>query len=230
MEGTRSTKNRSRVARRTAASPPPNFNPAPEDQTWLQGLAETIERQYEVRNLVSSHLEGATPEQTAYWRLYVTLREVRRHQMFDERLIDLLIPRSVPSAAAVLQAQRNAEARFSFLREYGLTSDDVAKLVGSRAGNRAALASRWYAERRLFRVEHNGVTYYPKFQFDDHGNVRPVISALIKVRPPRWSDWEFALWFVGANGWLRGLRPVDLIDSPDQLLEAAKHQDEESGF
>jgi hypothetical protein len=39
------------------------------------------------------------------------------------------------------------------------------------------------------------------------------------------SGWQTALWFVGANGWLDGARPVDLLATePARVAEAARHE------
>jgi hypothetical protein len=45
------------------------------------------------------------------------------------------------------------------------------------------------------------------------------------------SDWQAALWFVAANGWLGGRRPVDLLDAEqDAVVDAAAREAAERVF
>jgi len=146
-----------------------------------------------------------------------------------ERMIEAMLPplsALLPSTVAALQAQRNAEARSSLVRELGaLTSTQVAELAGSRASNRAALANRWKQEGRIFSVSYEGATLYPAFQFDAEGRPRPVIAEAIRTLGSKSTDWELALWFTTNVGWLDGQRPVDLLESdPASVGEAAESE------
>jgi hypothetical protein len=38
------------------------------------------------------------------------------------------------------------------------------------------------------------------------------------------SDWQVAFWFVGANGWLGGREPAEVLDDGDAVVEAATHE------
>lgn len=152
-----------------------------------------------------------------------------------ERMIEAMLPplsALLPTTVAALQARRNAEARASLLREFGaLTSTQVAELAGSRAANRAALANRWKQEGRIFSVSHQGATLYPAFQLDHEGKPLPVIARVIGALGSQSSEWQLALWFVSSNGWLRGRRPVDLLESePEAVVEAAERGAEELVF
>lgn len=130
----------------------------------------------------------------------------------------------VPSESAARQAQRNAAARAELLAEFGaLAGEDIGE-QHSRARNRHALAARWRKERRVFGVMHQGRTLYPGFQFDrTSGALRPAIRDVLAALPTeRMSDWEVALWWTAANGWLGGRRPVDLLDQDSaQIVSAA---------
>jgi hypothetical protein len=141
-------------------------------------------------------------------------------------LIESMVPRAaVASEASVLQARRNAEARTALLEEFGaLTSAEVARLAGSRAANRAALANRWRREGRIFAVSHGRAQYYPAFQFDELGQPQEVIGRVLEAFAGRGGDWEVALWFTTSSGWLGGRRPVDLLDEdPEAVVGAARH-------
>ena len=142
------------------------------------------------------------------------------------QMIDAMLPASVPSPVAVLQARRNAEARTALFEEFGgLTSAEVADLAGSRARNKAALANRWKQEGRLFSVPFQGGTYFPGFQLDAQGRPRPVIAEVIRAFGGKSSEWELALWFTTSTGWLGGRRPVDLLEShPEAVAEAARSE------
>jgi len=149
-----------------------------------------------------------------------------RHRIESARMIESMLPPTVPSAPAVLQARRNALAREALFQEFGaFTSAEVAGLAGSKASNKAALANRWKQEGRIFSVTHHGATYYPGFQFDAEGRPLPVIAEVIRKLGAKSSEWELALWFTFRTGWLDGRRPVDLLESePEEVAAAAESE------
>lgn len=138
-------------------------------------------------------------------------------------LIEAMTPAAVPTPAAVLQARRNAAARAALIGELGLlTSGEVADLNESSAGNRAALASRWKREGRVFSVRHHGQDYFPAFQLDAEFRPREVVGRVLRALGAA-GGWEIALWFVAANGYLEGRRPVDLLaGEPEEVVRAAE--------
>ena len=142
------------------------------------------------------------------------------------QLIESMLPATVPSAARVLQARRNALAREALLQEFGaLTSAEVADLAGSRAANKAALANRWKQEGRIFSVTHHGQTLFPAYQFDGKGQPYPVIAEVLSTLGQKDRDWPLAIWFLSSTGWLGGRRAVDLLESdPAAVAEAARHE------
>jgi hypothetical protein len=162
-----------------------------------------------------------------------TLRAVRNliaHGRTVDRLIEALLPDelAVPTPAAVLQAQRNAAARNELLQEFGgLRSQEIADLAGSRASNRAALANRWRAEKRVVAVPVRDELLYPGFQFTDEGRPHPAVGETLGWlrADPHTTDWQAALWFVTPTAWLGGHRPVDVLDDdPDAVVEAARRE------
>lgn len=146
-------------------------------------------------------------------------------------LIDSLTPRVVPTPAMVLQARRNSAARAALMQEFGLlTSAEVADLTESQAENRAALASRWKREGRIFAVKHHGQDYFPGFQLTAEGRPREAVARILAALG-RARGWETALWFTAANGYLGGRRPVDLLESdPEPVVEAAAREGAETVF
>ena len=181
--------------------------------------AEVIERVAE-----EAEVEPAQAE-----RVLETWRTLSGEGRFAD-LIERLMPERlrVPAPAVVLQARRNAEARTALLGEFGaLRSAEVAELAGSRAANRAALGNRWRAENRVVAVPVGDELLYPGFQFTTEGRPHPTVGAALRtLRSARGlSDWQAALWFAGANGWLGGRRPVDLLDEdPGAVEDAARRE------
>jgi hypothetical protein len=186
--------------------------------------AEPVDRL--VRALESAERRGRTA--------FLVAVEPRGRATSAEPLIMSMLPEDppdVPSRAAVLQARRNAEARMELLREFGyLTAEQVAD-GRSRAANRSALAGRWRAEGKIAAVEWKGRVLYPAFQFDEQGAPFPAVASVLAVLPrDRMSDWEVALWWTAANGWLAGDRPVDRLTGDDAgpLVVAARQLAEPS--
>jgi hypothetical protein len=130
------------------------------------------------------------------------------------------------SAAAVLQARRNAEARRELLGDFpALTSAEVAAAAGSRATNRASLANRWRDEGKVFAIRVGEQQLYPAFQFDDHGRPIDVIASVLRAFDDKLTDWQTALWFTTPTGWLGGRRPVDAMsEEPESVIEAAERE------
>lgn len=156
----------------------------------------------------------------------VEVSTARKRPVDRERLIESMLPASVPSAVTVLQARRNALAREQMFQEFGgLSSAEVAELAGSRASNKAALAHRWRQEGRIFSVPHRGMSYFPGFQFDEQGQPIPVIAEVIQRLGSRSTEWGMALWFTASNGWLGARRPVDLLrEDPQAVVTAADRE------
>lgn len=143
-----------------------------------------------------------------------------------ERYIDALMTGlGVADRSELPQLLRNARRRTELLREFEpLTSAQVAELRGSTAENRAAIASRWKSEGRIFSVKYQKSELYPAFEFDEDGEPRPVIRRVLEAIGGR-DGWELALWFTAANSWLDDKRPVDLLDKAkreDEIVEAAR--------
>jgi hypothetical protein len=109
------------------------------------------------------------------------------------------------------------------LDEHGAwPASEVADRAGSQATNRSALASSWRAAGRVVAVEWNGSAVFPAFQFDADVQPRPAVaSVLTHLRAAGLSDWQQALWFNAATGWLGDRRPVDLLDTDPAAVIAA---------
>jgi hypothetical protein len=149
-----------------------------------------------------------------------------------DTLIDRMIPDApVPTPAQALQAQRNSEARWALMQEFGAyTSEEIAE-HRSRAKNRHALANRWRSEGKVLSVDFHGQRLFPGFQFDLETHApRPVVADALAVLPrDEMSEWEVALWWASPNGWLGGARPVDVMGGDEEaVVKAASHLAEPS--
>jgi hypothetical protein len=143
-------------------------------------------------------------------------RLLRDRSRTAQQVLDLLLPsdRLTLGPGLLRQVERNARAEEALAAEFGLlTSAEVAALAGSKAANAAALASRWRKDGQIFGVEVKGVARYAGFQFGPDGRPRSLIRQVLDRFGGALSDWELALWWTGANGWLGGARPVDVIDA-----------------
>jgi hypothetical protein len=154
---------------------------------------------------------------------------VARQRRTTERLIQAMLPEGpLPTPPSILQARRNAEAREALIAEFGLlSSTDVAARAGSQAKNKASLANRWKQEGKIFAVPHQGVVFFPAFQFDEEGQPLRAVASILATVGRQSEGWELALWFLASNGWLDGRRPVDLLKSePQGVAEAAQREAE----
>jgi hypothetical protein len=103
-----------------------------------------------------------------------------------------------------------------------LTSDQVAEEATSLATNRAALASRWAKERKIFSVRFERKLLFPKFQFE-HGEPLPVVADVMKVFAPEVSGWELAYFFVTPNMNIGGRKPLEFLrQDPKRLVSLAQ--------
>jgi hypothetical protein len=171
--------------------------------------ANAAERKLSDRSLRSAPLVDFRPERPST-------------SLLAERFI---LDSPVPTPAQALQGQRNGEARWEMLQEFGAYSSDEIAKRRSRAKNPYSLASRWRREGKIFSVSHMGKQLFPGFQFDpDTLNPHRIIAVVLSALPREdMSDWEVALWWTADNGWLDGRRPVDLIDEdPDSVAAVAK--------
>jgi hypothetical protein len=102
------------------------------------------------------------------------------------------------------------------------TSAKVAEESTSRATNRAAIASRWVAEKKIFSVRFEGQQWFPRFQFQG-GEPIPVVSQVIDVFPEHATGWELAYFFATPNPNIGGRKPLELLKiDPSRLLSLAQ--------
>jgi hypothetical protein len=121
-------------------------------------------------------------------------------------------------AAGAAQLKRNIEARDRTIEEFGVRTLQELAAAGLYTN---AVFSVWYRDAEVF----------PGFQFDEQGRPVPAIAEILEILRDIRSPWQIALWFTGANLWLRGERPVDVLRSAhERVIEAARHEAEELVF
>jgi hypothetical protein len=103
-------------------------------------------------------------------------------------------------------------------------ADDLALLLEERhKGNFVTVAKR-IVSRDIFSFEWQNHFWVPMFQFHPHDmsvkqEVRRVVHELTAVL----DNWMLAQWFTEPNGWLKGRRPVDMVDQQfSEVLGAAR--------
>jgi len=122
------------------------------------------------------------------------------------------------SPAALDQVHRNHAARARLAAEFGLLTAEEVVAAGGPSPEEGALIT----------VPTRFGVRYPGYQFDAHGRLHPVITDVLAAFEGRMSQWQVALWFLGAYGGLGDMRPVDLLDgSPEDLaavIEEARYE------
>lgn len=102
------------------------------------------------------------------------------------------------------------------------TSSQVAAESASTAKNRAAIASRWLQEKKIFAIKFQGQQYFPRFQFQD-GNPMPIVAEIIRQFPEHATGWDFAYFFTTGDPNLGGRKPLELLKSdPARARSLAK--------
>jgi hypothetical protein len=115
------------------------------------------------------------------------------------------------------------EWRSQFMKNNpGWTAKDVADQSTSTAKNRAALASRWAQEKKIFAVKYEGQLWYPRFQFQD-GEPLATIAQVIQAYPSHATGWDYAYFFATPNANIGGRKPLELLKpDPKRVLSLAR--------
>jgi len=108
-----------------------------------------------------------------------------------------------------------------------LTTDEIAVLIDQPSKDAHATVTRWLTEARIFRVTRGPAEFYPAFQFGPDLNPLPILGELLEIfgRHKARSDWDNALWFIAANGWLDGPSPLDVLSTEPDLVKDAAEQE-----
>ena len=126
-----------------------------------------------------------------------------------------------PSTARAVQARHNLYETIE--REFGLlTSTEAGKRMGSRSTEPRNLALTAHKKHTILAIPRGKYLHFPGFQFDERG-LRPVIAELLQLaREHQRTEPGLVQWLVAPTTYLDGRRPVDIIDSPEELLDVAR--------
>lgn len=92
----------------------------------------------------------------------------------------------------------------------GMSSLDIARKIEST--------------RRAIYIMAGREPWFPACQFDSSGP-KPIVADLIKTLSPYRSSGDIVAWLWGANGWLDGDSPMDVLDTEPKLVLDAAFQD-----
>jgi len=113
--------------------------------------------------------------------------------------------------------------RRQFISQYECwTAAQVAEESTSLATNRAAIASRWVTEKKIFAIEFEAQRLFPRFQFQD-GRPIPAVFQVIEAFPQHTTGWDLAYFFVSPNTNVGGRRPFELLkEDPVRVVSLAQ--------
>lgn len=135
----------------------------------------------------------------------------------------------MPSSATVLSDNDRAvnRAKTLFMRDHQM-------LTQEQLNNRVCLKTscdtvehlrKWQARDTAVAVNWKGEIYYPVFQFETDGTLNPTICEIASLfrtgREYAATDWSFALWLTSPHPWLNGDAPIDCLDTPEKVIQAA---------
>jgi hypothetical protein len=101
---------------------------------------------------------------------------------------------------------------------------DLAHWMAGRGEGDSLSLAALIVGRQAFSFDWHGTFWVPMFQFSPQQpawgvGARQVLAELA----PLLEGWQLAAWFVRANTWLSGQRPLDLLaDQRDRVLAAAR--------
>ncbi len=103
-------------------------------------------------------------------------------------------------------------------------ADELARLLQQRQRGDFVGLARLIVAGEVLGFEWHGSFWIPLFQFELRDlSMKPGPRQVMAELTPVLDAWTLAVWFVQTNDWLRGSRPVDLLDSHlDAVLEAAR--------
>jgi hypothetical protein len=106
------------------------------------------------------------------------------------------------------------------------TQAELASLTGVPSLDLEVQMRAWKETKMIFSVLHERVELFPVYAFTDD-RLQPLVGlqAIRMLLAGRKDDWGMAYWFAGANGYLGGKRPQDVLRiNPDEVLLAAEDE------
>ena len=159
--------------------------------------------------------------------LYAEVSEAREATKLKD-LVELLTPDIQTSESLVRQARMMAVARQKVLKSARwLNAEQISVLAGFSSNNPSAQPNKWKSKKVIFAIHSKGIDYFPEYALNPNENYRPVkvLADILSIFDGSKDSWGLAYWFAGANGFLGGGRPQDLLHSdPNRVLAAAKDE------
>lgn len=103
-------------------------------------------------------------------------------------------------------------------------ADDFALLLEQKQkGNFVSVAKR-IVSRDIFSFEWQNDFWIPMFQFNaDDLSIRQEARRVVHELSYVLDNWTLSLWFTEPNAWLKGRRPVDMLERQfSEVLNAAR--------
>jgi hypothetical protein len=116
------------------------------------------------------------------------------------------------------RVQEFAEEVASVVRAYYLANTQVVRIedVGLSA-------ICWRSNGDIFSIEHEGVEYFPQFQFRN-GQPHPTIKMALSAFPSEVTSWNRAFWFVVPDSYLGGKSPHEALENSNAVVASAKRE------
>jgi len=122
----------------------------------------------------------------------------------------------------------NLKLRMDFITASGglLTAQEVSDLTGPRTANPDQDEQDLELSGKIFSVQVEGKKRFPHIQFD-HETSRPraEVARIIESLKGEYSGWSLAIWWVSANAWLSGERPIDIWPAQaERVVKSAENE------
>ncbi len=149
----------------------------------------------------------------------------RHEQETLERLVEVLLPNTLPSPRLLKDAATLMRARKAVLASGDwLSAANIANLAGLSTHNPSAQPNKWKKQGRIFAISHGGVDYFPGYGLDRDGGFHPLkaLAKIIAIFAGHKDSWGMSYWFRSDSSFLGGKRPQDLlVSAPERVIEAA---------
>lgn len=143
-------------------------------------------------------------------------------------LVDAAVPKAPPSPNMIKEAKMVVRACKAVLEGADwLTAAQLAEMAGLSTNNPSAQPNKWKRQKQIFAIDLNGVDYFPGYGLDPEAGYRPrrSLKPILEVFGDEKDGWGLAYWFLGANSFLGGRRPQDILASePERVLAAARDE------
>ncbi len=105
------------------------------------------------------------------------------------------------------------------------TAPELAVLSGVTLTDLEVQLRLWKEKKDILSVVHERVELFPAYAFTDKLQPFDELKAILMLFDGKKNDWGTAYWFAGANGYLDGQRPQDVLQTdPDSVLLAAEDE------